>query len=237
MSVPDDILNVVMTTYDGGDGQRAALARRTLESLVKNLSYPHVHYIVSDDSTVEEYEKHIGFITEPLVGLSFETLVHNRQLVGHSKNVALKRAFDTSDYVLLIEDDWEMQLSMDFTAYMSVLQDYPSTGIIRLGYLGGDHLTAVLRAYGYHTFWHLTQGSDVYIYSGQVSLRHQRFYKVVGYHAENRQAGDEELELCKRYNGTVGAPDILYPANLGVTLNAGLFKNIGFECSTNAVTA
>jgi len=196
MSVPDDVLNVVMTTYDEGSGNRAKLARRTLESLFKNLSYTHVHYIISDDSTIENHQKHIDFITEPLAGFSFETLVHNRRLVGHSKNVSLKKAFEISPYVLLTEDDWEMQQPLDFTAYMSVLQDYPTAGMIRLGYLGGDHLTAVLTAYGYHTFWRIVQGSDVYCYSGQVSLRHERFYQATGFHDENTEAGDEEFDFA-----------------------------------------
>ena len=44
-----------------------------------------------------------------------------------------------------------------------------------------------------------------------VLFRHERFYNSVGYHQEGVSPGEEELEMCKRYNDTHNAPEILWP--------------------------
>jgi len=59
---------------------------------------------------------------------------------------------------------------------------------------------------------------------------------VVGYHQENVSPGEEELEMCKRFNGTDNAPDILWPGEYCPMLNCSPFKNIGMDFSLNAIT-
>jgi hypothetical protein len=106
--------------------------------------------------------------------------------------------------------------------------------MIRFGYLGGEML-AKYTSLSNHTYWRLQHKSGHYVYSGQVSLRHQRFYKSLGNHAEGVQAGVEEEEMCHRYNDTTHPPDILWDAQFGCTINAGPFLNIGLDTSVNAV--
>ena len=79
-------------------------------------------------------------------------------------------------------------------------------------------------------------GPDQYVYSGQVSLRHKRFYDICGYHPEGVSPGEEELTFCKHFNGVEDAPKILWPATYGTTLNAPFipFVNIGMDISLNA---
>lgn len=235
-----DLVTVIITTYDSGDGVRYEKLYKTLDSLRTNLKYPAVEYLVTDDSTPEVHKTLVDKYTEDGVVL-FNT---NRSGVGFAKNNALKFAFASSPYVLLMEDDWKLKDEFDLHPHMEVLRDNEDVGMIRFGFLGG-RMTADLSDYGFpKTYWKLQHKSGHYVYSGQVSLRHQRFYDRMGYHAEkqvvngfeeNIEAGREEDEFCHRYNNSANPPAILWSCLYGSMLNCGPFENIGMSVSTNAV--
>jgi glycosyltransferase involved in cell wall biosynthesis len=227
-------VTVIMNTYDRGDGSRTALARQTLVSLKQNLIYPNLHWIIVDDDS-PKHEEHVKAITQDYPDIQIlKTTDHAG--VGNAKNIALQEAWKISPVVLLLEDDWYLPEPLDILRYVQTLLDHDDIGMIRLGYLGGDGLTSTLFSYEiFNDYWRLHRGSNVYVYSGQISLRHKRFYDVVGYHSERTTPGEEELEMCKRFNGTDRAPDILWPAEYAVRLNSSPFKNIGMGASLNSV--
>lgn len=228
-------VTVIMTTYDKGQGIRTQVARKTLEGLFTNLRYPELRWIVVDDDS----PKHTEHISQIIAG--HETAVKvlktdNHAGVGNAKNIALKEAWKESPVVLLLEDDWYLPEPFDPLAHVQTLLDHSDIGMVRLGYIGGDGLEATLFGYNlFRNYWRLKRGSNVYVYSGQISLRHKRFYDIVGYHDEGISPGEEELAMCKRFNGTDNAPDILWPAEYAVLLNSSPFKNIGFDSSLNSV--
>lgn len=225
-------LMVVVTTYDRGDGSRTALAYKTLAGMQAHLYYPDIRWIVVDDGSPNaESNKQVlqGAVSDPIWFMSSEG-----KGVGYAKNIALKTAFLTSPYVLLLEDDWELVEDFDPTEYIQLMEEHKNVGMIRLGFLGGE-MDAHYTDYGNsRSYWTLKRGSGVYIYSGQVSLRSQAFYTKVGWHPEGVDPGTEELEMCKHFNGVEGAPLILWHAKYGTTLNAGPFHNIGMGSSLNA---
>lgn len=227
-------LPIIITTYDSGDGVRTQVAIRTIQSLLNNLQNTDRVFILADDGSPAP---HIDRMSDLLVA---ERVIHTdakRGGVGVSKNLALKEAYEISDIVLLMEDDWELTQPLNMDRYIKFMQDNADVGMIRLGYLGGTTLQATYRGGDpFNTYWELARGSDVYVYSGQISLRHQRFYNAIGYHKEGISPGEEELEYCIRYNKTENAPVILWPAEFGTTLNAGAFKNIGMDSSLNWIT-
>lgn len=227
------LVNVIITTYDR-DGSRTPLLIDTLDSLFSNLWYPNLHYIIADNDSPNK--EHIQNTTSFIVNRSYismpswEVLVTPNALgVGGSKNAALRKAFETSPVVLLLEDDWTLQYSLDIIPYVQLLLDREDISMFRMGYLGGEGIIAkyVDLVSPFLSGWQLQRGSHVYVYSGQVSLRHQRFYDVVGYHEEGISPGAEELEMCKRFNGAEGVGDIYWPAPWGCQFNTGPFHNIG----------
>ena len=226
-------LNVIITTYDSGDGARYNKLVRTVGALRSNLTCGDIHYIITDDSTPEVYEYAYNDFGS---GWDNTTFINtNRKGVGFAKNNALRIAFETSDQVLLTEDDWLLKEPLDIGKHMEVLADNENVGMIRFGFLGGK-MGATYTDYGFpKTYWTLHSGSGHYVYSGQVSLRHKRWYDSMGFHDENCQAGEEEDAYCHRFNKFENPPDILWPAEYGSTLNAGAFLNIGMDHSTNAV--
>lgn len=229
MTVP--LLTVIMTTYDSGTGKRTPLAAQTLEALRDRLVYPSLRWIIADDGS---QGGHVSLLKNILVGLDVHETNAERRGVGYSKNIALHEAFKRSPYVLLLEDDWVLKERVDISPYVRILAERDDIGMIRFGYLGGE-MEAKYEQHNDISFWRLKRGSGVYVYSGQVTLRHARFYSAVGYHDTSTSPGEEELEMCKRFNATDNAPDIIWPACIPSTLNAGLFLNVGLDHSVNAV--
>lgn len=227
------ILPIVITTYDNGSGARTPLALNTIQGLLSNLLYPELYWIIADDGSDPA---HVG----ALVGLlekhhqPHEASVVNRLGVGASKNQALQKAFSHAPIVLLLEDDWLLSTNLNIEPYVRLLEQNDTIGMVRFGYLGGG-MEATFEGDALISYWRLKRGSGVYIYSGQVSLRHERFYKATGYHQEGISPGEEELEFCKRFNATNNAPDVVWPAAFACQFNTGAFLNIGMDHSLNNV--
>lgn len=227
-------VSIIITTYDKGDNARFNLLYKTVQALVDNIKYPNLYWIITDDGSPnhdEMVEKIKSIINSDRL-IFFNT---DRKGVGFAKNNALRKAFETSPYVLMLEDDWELKEEFDLLPHVQLMLDHPDIGMIRLGYLGGE-MDAHYTDYGFlKTYWTLLPASGFYVYSGQVSLRSKNFYDIVGYHAEGLQAGQEEENMCWRYNDIKNPPKILWYAQYGTTLNSGLFNNIGLGDSVNAV--
>lgn len=224
---------IIITTYDKGDGVRTPLLCRTVQHLLKNLQYPNLLWIIADDGSPDI--THLGSVTKLLADCDHVMLDAGRAGVGVSKNKALNYAWNAGcTLVLMLEDDWELARPLDLYPFIKLLEN-DTIGMVRMGYLGGE-LEANYEAWEGISFWRLKRGSGVYVYSGQVSLRHKRFYDNCGYHPEGVSPGEEELEFCKRYNACEGAPDIVWPAKFACEFNQGAFVNIGTgEASLNAV--
>lgn len=231
---------IVMTTYDRGDGVRTKVATESAESIAKNLSYPNLHWIISDDGTTQ-HAAHVGSIKDGILrhtpDVPIDVVNVERRGVGASKNTSLRKVFEETPIVLLTEDDWVLTKPLELLPYVQLLLDHATVGMVRLGYLGGE-MSAKLTAYSGITFWELIQNSGLYVYSGQISLRHQRFYDVVGFHNEALSAGEEELDMCHRYNALnegKSAPFIIWPTWNCSLLNCGIFVNNGLSSSLNNI--
>jgi len=107
--------------------------------------------------------------------------------------------------------------------------------MIRFGFLGGELLAKYIDYGSFRSYWWLLPNGGLYTYSGQVSLRKKEFYSAVGMHRTGISPGEEELDMCHRYNNAKNPLKILWPADYGCTLNAGPFKNVGMSMSLNAV--
>ena len=222
-------VTVIVTTYDDGSGLRTSLAVQTLLALQQKLIYPNLRWIIADDGSAQVH-------LDTLYKIKPEAQVTNaaRGGVGKSKNLALQEAFKVSPYVLLLEDDWLLKEPLDLAPHIGALERHSDLGMVRMGYLGGT-IIADFDGDSLYSFWRLRRGSGVYIYSGQVSIRTEKFYAAVDWHKEGIPAGEEELDMCIRFNAADNAPDIIWPAMFGCMLNTSPFINIGMNASLNAV--
>ena len=224
-----ELLTIVITTYN-----RLDLAIQTIKALKENLIYyGPLAYHIADDGSGEDY---IARLVDE-IGTDYPVTWTDakRGGVGKSKNIALKMVFEKSPLVLLTEDDWVLRTpQFDVSAYCDTLISNPEVGMIRLGWLATNMATEII-GYNGITYMHLKSDSGFYVYSGQISIRHKRFYDSVGYHAEGINAGKEEEDMCQRYNKTENAPHILWPGNCAFQFQTGPFYNVGMSESLNTV--
>lgn len=225
-------LPIIMTTYDRGGGERTAVAIEAIKALKENLLGVEPVFVICDDSSPNP--GHIPALKEVLENNEAVFFDAERGGVGRSKNLGIQYCYDNNYSIfLLMEDDWVLSHPLNIQAYGQVLLESEDVGMIRLGYLGGLDMRAKFAAYLGHTFWDLYEG--MYVYSGQVSLRHLRFYDKIGLHTVNIAPGSEELDMCYRY-AQLNEEDklkILFPADYGVTFQHGPFRTIG-DYSTNS---
>jgi len=223
-----ELLGIVMTTYN-----REEVAKQTLLSLKRNLLYDEGRrfWVIADDGSPDGYVDRL----KAVLGDDEPVYVTNalRKGVGVSKNLALKLAFEHTPVVFLTEDDWCLTEPVDARVFYDTLVSNPQVGMIRCGYLSTD-ISAKLVGFNSMTYLQLDQGSGVYVYSGQCSFRSKVWVEKVGYHKEGVSPGEEELEMCQRYNATKNAPLILWPGNMGFHFQCSPFKNIGMDFSLNA---
>lgn len=225
-------LSILLFTY-----KRLNLSIRTIESTAKNLLYPKdliSIYVCDDGSPVEEHETVLSCIQNlgySLVGH------HNRRIrdkgqeetfyAGKSYNLGLGICHQKTDFVLPLENDWELDEPLDLVPYVKLLQEREDVGAVSFRILstGADVHTVGYDGKMYLKYLRTTQ----YAFSGNPYIRHARFTKYYGWYAEDRNPGLMELQQDDMYRLAVGdAPDIFRPADISVW---GAWKHIGQEKS------
>ena len=214
---------IVLVTYT-----RTEYAVRTVNSVRENLVYSQeLGWYVADDgspgSHFDEVVKAVG--KAPIIGLHSEDFVLGKRWPGKSWNKAWEFAHEWAPIVLWLEDDWQLQRELNIDPYVELLMTNEKVGMVRLGHLAIDlNMTSMGHA-GIHylQMWR----NMTYGFSGNPSLRHQRFAQAYGPYKEDIEPGDTEVEYDSRFRNTSG-PEIWWPVDLG---GWGIFSHIGQEQS------
>jgi GT2 family glycosyltransferase len=219
-----------MVTY-----KRTAEALRTIHSTCKNLMYPKElrSWYIGDDGSPNGHTELIQTTLqdneESMIGSHSERLrlrddedTHNAGL-GWNKVLGLCHQY--SDYVLWLEDDWDLNEPLDLVPYVKLLRDNENVGIctFRILSVGADIHTVGYEGQVYLKYLRNTQ----YAFSGNPYLRHARYTKFYGWFAEDRNPGLMELHQDDQYRLAVGdAPEIWRPIEIS---QWGAWKHIGQE--------
>lgn len=221
-------LSICLLTY-----RRTELAVRTVRSTCENLGYPKElrgWYVVDDGSPKEHFMAIVSALAEKeevIIGSHCERLRNPGQedtyFSGLGWNRGLGICHQWSDFVLTLEDDWELEKPFNITRYMTAMRDYEEIGLLRLGVLAVGNTVDVVGFDGVHYLkYHREQP---YAYSGNPNIRHGRFTKAYGNYAEDKNPGDIELDFDWRFRHNPG-PDIYRPAEINPW---GAWGHIGTE--------
>jgi hypothetical protein len=213
-------VSVLLVTY-----KRQELALRTLRGVAKQLEYPGaLHYHIADDGSGGDHIERLVAAAWQDPRTSEVTWTDTmRAGVGRSMNLGQAECWQRSDFVLWLEDDWELQAQLNLRACVRVLEECQDCGMIRLGYLQTG-MTGTLRAGAGELWWRLSWDSDDnYIFTGHASLRHRRFADAYGRYGEGLAPGATEADLAYRIRMARG-PVILWPGWVGCW---GPFGHIG----------
>lgn len=219
---------IAMVTY-----KRTEEALRTIESTVDNLIYPkelRSWYVADDGSDAGHCVKLINklhFAGEHVIGSHRDRLriLHheNTSHAGPGWNRALGICHQSSDFVLWLEDDWELDEPLNLVPYVKLLQEREDVGIctFRILSTGADVHTV-----GYNGEMFLRYDrSTQYAFSGNPYLRHARYTKHYGWFIEDGNPGEMELKQDDQYRLALPeAPQIWRPLAISVW---GAWKHIG----------
>ena len=196
---------------------RTEYALRTIRAVKANLKYRgEILYYLADGGSTEE---HHNACKNEFGDLWNSHLVY--QSPGANWNTAINKIFAETDFMLRLEDDFELRRELDITPYVIALKEKNDWGIIRLG-----HLPVGLDMYSMgHNGIHylLCKRSTPYAYSGNPLLMHKRFWDHYGQYHIDISPGETEVEYDGRFRARCG-PEILWPPDLS---GWGIFSHIG----------
>lgn len=209
---------ILMTTY-----RRTEIAIKTIQGIKENLLWPNIGWIVTDDCTGGDHLKQL----RDEIGGSYATFTYDNEKhlgVGHNMNWGLRKTWEIgADLTLMLEDDWYLEKPFDPTAAVNLLMNNPNAGMVKWGYLSAGANADIVSEE--NNLWlRFNKNGFQYIYTGHASLRHKRLHQKVGMFTEGLRPGDNELDFCGKYNGTLHAPNIYWPLSYG---NIGPFVHIG----------
>lgn len=195
-------LSILLLTY-----KRTDLSIRTIESTFKNLGYPPdlvSVYVCDDGSPKEDHER----VLTHLRGLGANILGHHNKRIrnegqeesffaGKSYNLGLGICHQNTDFVLVLENDWELERELDLIPYVKLLQEREDVGAVsfRILSVGADVHTVGHADRVYLKYLRTTQ----YAFSGNPYIRHARFTKHYGWFAEDCNPGNMELQQDDQY--------------------------------------
>ena len=210
--------------------ERTELALRTIRGIRENLVYPNekIKWFVGDDGSGKAHSMAlIGEIAKLgmiLADYHNEKFVPGTYFAGKTWNRAMGMAHQESDYVLWIEDDWELRHPLFIEPYVQLLSEREDIGMVRLGHLAVGSKVEIVGHNGIH-YLNYIRGTQ-YAYSGNPYIRHARFTKALGTFAEDKNPGDIELDYDARFQANLEAPAIWRPADIP---GWGWFGHIGAE--------
>lgn len=190
-----DPICVVMFTHN-----RTHVATAVIKSLVRNIVYPNIKWIISDDrSNPGHVEKLCELFREMRINPIVCRTDSKRWGLGASMNNGLREAFKHSDIVLRTEDDWYLEKKLYLEPMVDLLKKNDETAGIRLGMVGKGVGTdsKITLSKGYKS---LTGSKNSWIFNNQVMLVHKRTHDLLGWYKENIGADAEETEFKNRFN-------------------------------------
>lgn len=215
---------VVLLTYG-----RLDYAKRTLSSAMEGLSSSQglVWHIASDGDSL----RYINSLAS-LAAKNHDVVVtvSNSERGGYGKNynLAMQTAHQLADYVIPLEDDWELLRPLDLDPLIADIATL-GLGCVRLGYLGFTQEVRGSLAAGQSGTWlKLDENSpEPHVFAGHPRIETVKWSRRVGPWPEGLLPGETEFTVSKREQARrdVGWPlDVVHP-------RGDLFAHIGTKRS------
>lgn len=218
---------ILLLTYN-----RTEMALRTVKSTIENLEYPQENlafYVADDGSAVwhpESILSAVGMSGIRIIGSHSERIrkhgEHDTHFAGAGWNKGLGLCHQYSDFVLVLEDDWDLDEPLNLVPYVKLLQEREDVGAVTFRILstGADVHTVGHNGEIFLRYDRTTQ----YAYSGNPHLRHARYTTKYGWFAEDRNPGLIELHQDDQYRLATEGPEIWRPVGIS---QWGAWKHIG----------
>lgn len=227
-------LCICLLTYTGGETrtdehQRFNYACQTLNSTLKHIktSLPtHVH-IAHDGSPPE----HIEWLSKIAMNYGYaRPSVSNSERRGYGANYnAATLITHDFEYILPLEDDWELVRELDVGLMVDWLQGACREGTrynsVRLGYLGSTQPVrgTVIHGPGGSMLELDPASHELHVFSGHPRIDTKEYQRRIGFWPEGTTPGEAEVAVSQRKEARQG---ILWPMDY-VRTTGDLFVHIG----------
>lgn len=217
------LLAICLYTY-----KRMDYAVRTVSAIRQHFKWDNYAYFIGDAGSSEQ---EMQMLRNTLEDLEEKVIYYHSGPYGSGKNwnMAVRDALKYTPFYMRLEDDWVLQGDFDPSIYISILNETPEVGLIRLGYLPSG-IIAATESYKGKVFWNFSN-QMFYMYAGGPHLTHARFNEYFGEFEEGHSPGDTEVafDYQVRTRSMNGGPKIIRPNDIG---DWGPFGHIGAVPST-----
>jgi hypothetical protein len=214
----------------GGIPERTLYAVRTLDHVLANLKHVgDLHLVIADDGSPPAHLQRLLDVSDQYRDKLAKVHLSNSHGEGYGRNFnnATGVAHEHAEYILPLEDDWELTRGLDTAPLVGALQD-ERIDCIRLGYLGftagfhGDTIHAADQTYLLLD----PESPDPHVFSGHPRLETRTWERKVGLWPLELNPGATEWEVAHRKEARRGVvwPLDLIPAKPGA---GSLFSHIG----------
>lgn len=209
--------------------QRHAVARRCLAGLLAGVKDTDLQVHIADDgSPAEHVQRLVGDCHS--YGIEPTVTVTDRRGYGGNYNAATQTVHAISDYVLAVEDDWELIRPLNLQPLIKAMEDSEGAlQCVRLGYLGWTNpLRGELAHYNGMSFLAFDPASpELFVFTGHPRLESVAFERQLGAWSEGIPAGATEMELSNRPGSRLG---VAWPLDMGINASqqhCSMFAHIG----------
>jgi len=211
------LVSALFITY-----KRFNLLKPTVESFLRNTSYPNLELVIADDGSGPEIQAQIRTLPADVFALAPK----NRGL-GANNNNGLRHC--QGKYIFMIQDDWECHGPSDYLLNcVKVMEANPNVGIIN--FAGAPHPPDLDHPlYGsdepcYVTPTPLKSHKVEYLYADQPHIQSRAALEHVGLYIENRDQDQCEIDYSKRWQEQTRFLTAVFPA-----YHMKVFSNEGGE--------
>lgn len=217
------LVSILFITY-----KRFDLLKPTVESFLRNTSYPRLELVIADDGSGPEIQEQIRTLPADVFALAPK----NRGL-GANNNNGLRHC--NGKYIFMIQDDWQCQGPPDYLRNcIQVMEANPQVGIVN--FAGSPHppdLSQPLTGSSepcYVTPTPLKSHKVEYLYADQPHIRSRAALEHVGYYIEHRDQDQCEIDYSIRWQQQTKFLTAVFPGyHLKVFSNEGEAQGQSFR--------
>lgn len=213
------MIGIVLLTYD-----RLEYARRTLLGL-KFLETSEALWLhIADDGSSQEYRDELFTLGHQIFGENVSISNSEQRGYGANYNLATQVIHKKCEFVLPIEDDWELRKAFDLTPIVNVLRE-GIFGCVRMGYIGSTQdLFGRFVSHGGLWWLALLESSpEPHVFAGHPRLETVEWERAVGPWPEGQEPGATEFSVCHIREARQG---VGWPVDL-IKPSGNLFVHIG----------
>ena len=186
---------------------------------------------IGDDGSDETYRQELVQIADQELGFQ-DITVSNSGLTGYGANynLAMHSVHEWADYIMPIEDDWELTRDLDIDCIVNPLRDRVFDSV-RLGYIGYTQPLYFEAVWYQNNHWLLFRedSHEPHVFSGHPRLETREYQQRVGPWPEGLTPGETEWAVATTM--PEARRKVGYPLWLSPDFKNGVFAHIGTEKS------